>query len=73
MRKLEPSDAERVLVPIAKAATRTIRAIDALLRRGSWIEACQKADAALLVKGLGWSVKEVRSIQQRLAAIDKHK
>ncbi len=68
--KLEPSDAQRVLVPIHRIPARDLGRVDRLLRRGEWEDACVLADKLILERGLGWSKRLIESV--RAAARQLH-
>lgn len=71
LRKLEPSDAARILVPLARTTVRTLARIDRLLRQGKLCEARRTADHAVLINKLAWHKEDVRSIQGALSKLEK--
>ncbi len=60
--KLEPSDAQNVLVPIHRTRARDVARVDRLLRLGQWDDARALADKLILERGLGWSKKLIESV-----------
>lgn len=70
LRKLEPSDAARTLIPVAKASEKAIRRVDRLLRAGQLREARYAADQAVLGEALGWQPRQIRSVQRALEACE---
>jgi adenine-specific DNA-methyltransferase len=69
LRKLEPRDAARVLLPRAKVSAYVTDRLDAFLREGRRSEARQLADAEILGKSLGWPTRLVARLQRALATI----
>jgi hypothetical protein len=70
LRKLEPSDAQRILVPTHRIRPRDLGRVDRLLRVGRWEDACVLADKLILERGLGWSRSLIESA--RAAAAQLH-
>lgn len=71
LRKLEPSDASRILVPTGQVSAAVARRIDGLLRKGQSAEAREAADVAVLEGALGWSREAVAKVQHALSTIRK--
>lgn len=61
--KLEPSDAQRVLVPTHRIEAKDLGRVDKLLRLGQWEDACALADKLILERGLGWSKRLIESVR----------
>lgn len=70
LRKLEPSDAARILVPVGSVAIGVAHKIDKLVRIGALAQARNVADTALLVERLGWPAGLVRRIGAALEALE---
>jgi len=70
LRKLEPSDAKRILVPVASVAIGVANKIDKLVRAGRLAEARNIADSALLVERLRWPAGLVRRIGAALESLE---
>lgn len=62
LRKLEPSDFKKVLLPIADRPGSISREVDSLLRKGKWNEASDAADDFVLRYSLGLSVQTVKAL-----------
>jgi len=62
LRKLEPSDLKKVLLPIGVRPGNISRDIDCLLRNGKWKEASDAADDFVLRHSLGLSVPTVKAL-----------
>lgn len=77
MLKLEPTEAERVLVPCMRLSdeqtTELGRALDALLRAGREKDALALADEALLVRGLGLSRRECVILREVAEALQQRR
>jgi hypothetical protein len=67
--KLEPSDAQRVLVPTHRIPARDAWQVDRLLRFGQWEDACVLADKLILARGLGWSRRLIESVRAAAAQL----
>jgi hypothetical protein len=61
--KLEPSDAQRVLVPTHRMEAKDVGRVDKLLRLGHWEDACALADKLILERGLCWSKTLIESVR----------
>ena len=61
--KLEPSDAQRILVPVHRLRGRDLGRVDRLLRVGRWEDACVLADKLILERGLRWSKRLIDSVR----------
>lgn len=70
LRKLEPSDAGRILVPVGSVAIGVANKIDRLVRIGRLSQARKVADTALLMDRLRWPTRLVRRIGAALEALE---
>lgn len=69
LRKLEPSDAKRILVPVTTVPAAIGVQVEKLVRNGKWTEARKVADTALLIESLRWPAEFIRRISSALDAV----
>jgi len=72
LRKLEPSDAHRVLVPVSRVTGRMAKRLDRLVREGRWAEVRRAADDIVLRKGLKWGRNLVAAVQAALVKLQEN-
>lgn len=69
LRKLDPSQAERSLVPLVPVPAQRVRDLEELVRGGDHDDARELADKVVLVDGLGMSEEDVASLRSALQSI----
>jgi len=71
LKKLEPSDVRRVMVPVSRIRAAAFDRIDRLVRSGQWGKARRLADELVLKRGLGWSTRMISRLQKAASSLDK--
>lgn len=70
LRKLEPSDAERIFVPVTGVSSGVAKKIDHLVRLGRLAQARDLADSTVLLEELRWPPSLVRRVSTALKALE---
>ena len=66
MRKWEPSDARKIVVPLTLVDKKDVIRVDALCRKAEWKRAMEVADEIVLREGLDWDRALIREVQAAL-------